>query len=810
MATPAERSIGVAVLGDTDKAAFLAGSTARRLSGGYGGADELLNQISGTTTPTPGDYGDERDYTSADLPAPQGGGDGAFPNGGGGYGHGKPGGFGDTTGPDGDGFGHTPTNGHDLFTLGILFRPEVLTTLVEPVLRTTRSALTTEQGTHLGTGPHHVTPGPYGHGGDDDTTGTTAYPGSGHTGHVPTTVGGDQTGDRFEPFKVTGTPSAHGHHAGHGVHPGHRPAPAYTPSVPNGHTGPTVGGGAGPDTTFEPFKTTGPGSEDYPGGPTGPAGPGFGGDGVTSGPTDTPTHGGPGVTPSHGFTGQPHAGHAGGPGGVTGSPFAPTDAPDYGLPKISTLPPAGPNGLPNGFPNGGPHAGQQHVGGAPHDDGQYHGDDGHDGHDGQPWPAIRGTPGQDYPVYSSIPRTGFSCREQQYAGYYGDMDAQCQVFHICQEDGRHDAFLCPNGTVFNQRFFVCDWWYNFECDETPSLYHLNSQLYVGARLAPALREVLREASMALRNHNSKVHTQLTDFPRPPLPARLQELPVAPTPEWFLTGTSRTVASAITQDLLTVASPMKLPDTAPLVTLAVPHTEDQITLVPRTTVVLGSTDQRHTLVPRTRRTAFPDSVNPEPTTLVQRTRPSEVWLVMTVRITAVPRTATSDTADHTTEAPQVQTSRAPQLTEGRSTMEEPRDQRLTAGRITVAPPVPLTTEDQLMPVPALLTSLTLTKTTTAMPAGPDTVAAEEATEEASSARASARRRPITRRAETTLSPEAAGRLPAARPTTAVTQPPQSSPLHSADSASFRHKKTALPGVPSHFRTAAAVDAMQRQH
>lgn len=44
----------------------------------------------------------------------------------------------------------------------------------------------------------------------------------------------------------------------------------------------------------------------------------------------------------------------------------------------------------------------------------------------------------------NIPETGFNCADYEFPGYYADVEAECQVFHICQEDGRHDAFLCPN------------------------------------------------------------------------------------------------------------------------------------------------------------------------------------------------------------------------------------------------------------------------------------------------------------------------------------------------------------------------------
>lgn len=116
------------------------------------------------------------------------------------------------------------------------------------------------------------------------------------------------------------------------------------------------------------------------------------------------------------------------------------------------------------------------------DDGQYQHDSGHHG-SGNPidWlrDAIRGEPGRDYPILYSVPNTPFKCDDVGYPGYYADVDAQCQVFHICQMDGRKDSFLCPNGTVFSQRNFVCVWWYDFDCSQAPSLYNLNEKLYKG-------------------------------------------------------------------------------------------------------------------------------------------------------------------------------------------------------------------------------------------------------------------------------------------------------------------------------------------
>ena len=48
---------------------------------------------------------------------------------------------------------------------------------------------------------------------------------------------------------------------------------------------------------------------------------------------------------------------------------------------------------------------------------------------------------------------------------------------MCQHDGRKSDFLCPVGTIFNQEIFVCDWWQNFRCQDTPNFYANNDELY---------------------------------------------------------------------------------------------------------------------------------------------------------------------------------------------------------------------------------------------------------------------------------------------------------------------------------------------
>lgn len=71
---------------------------------------------------------------------------------------------------------------------------------------------------------------------------------------------------------------------------------------------------------------------------------------------------------------------------------------------------------------------------------------------------------------------------------------------MCQMGGVQDSFLCPNGTIWNQEKFACQWWYEVSilwwwcrcprthnllpfspvqvsCAVAPSFYALNNNLY---------------------------------------------------------------------------------------------------------------------------------------------------------------------------------------------------------------------------------------------------------------------------------------------------------------------------------------------
>ncbi|XP_076260577.1 uncharacterized protein LOC143196620 [Rhynchophorus ferrugineus] len=87
--------------------------------------------------------------------------------------------------------------------------------------------------------------------------------------------------------------------------------------------------------------------------------------------------------------------------------------------------------------------------------------------------GVEGKPYRDYPSYSYIPKTTFTCRNLK-SGYYADLETDCQVFHIC-EDGRKISFLCPNGTIFQQSELICEWWNKVNCTNSPYLYEESAE-----------------------------------------------------------------------------------------------------------------------------------------------------------------------------------------------------------------------------------------------------------------------------------------------------------------------------------------------
>jgi hypothetical protein len=70
----------------------------------------------------------------------------------------------------------------------------------------------------------------------------------------------------------------------------------------------------------------------------------------------------------------------------------------------------------------------------------------------------------------------FDCTDKAI-GFYADLEFDCQIFHMCDEDGRRIPYMCGNETSFNQRFRVCDWSYNVDCQDSPNWYYLNDLTY---------------------------------------------------------------------------------------------------------------------------------------------------------------------------------------------------------------------------------------------------------------------------------------------------------------------------------------------
>lgn len=89
--------------------------------------------------------------------------------------------------------------------------------------------------------------------------------------------------------------------------------------------------------------------------------------------------------------------------------------------------------------------------------------------------SVSGVPGIDFPGYTTIPNTPFSCEFRPFdPGMYADESTGCQVYHLCYQ-GRRESFLCGIGTVFNQAIMNCDFWHAVDCSKSSEYYYLNSE-----------------------------------------------------------------------------------------------------------------------------------------------------------------------------------------------------------------------------------------------------------------------------------------------------------------------------------------------
>ncbi|XP_020712744.1 mucin-5AC [Ceratitis capitata] len=126
--------------------------------------------------------------------------------------------------------------------------------------------------------------------------------------------------------------------------------------------------------------------------------------------------------------------------------------------------------------------------------------------------TIPGEPEVDYPIYSEVPETSFECAGR-HEGYYADMETRCQAFRICAHTARsvHGfGFLCPNGTLFSQKNFVCDWYRNVNCAESEQYYSKNNANRIGSsydmmeKVRQMMEYPMKTISRALQNKGSSV------------------------------------------------------------------------------------------------------------------------------------------------------------------------------------------------------------------------------------------------------------------------------------------------------------------
>ncbi|EAT41433.1 AAEL006933-PA [Aedes aegypti] len=93
-----------------------------------------------------------------------------------------------------------------------------------------------------------------------------------------------------------------------------------------------------------------------------------------------------------------------------------------------------------------------------------------------------------YLDFDNLPETNFTCAGKVIGGYYADLEASCQMFHVCtigQGDEPMDIkFLCLNGTVFDQETRVCERVDEVDCSKSERFYYLNLELY-GNTIIPA-------------------------------------------------------------------------------------------------------------------------------------------------------------------------------------------------------------------------------------------------------------------------------------------------------------------------------------
>ena len=79
------------------------------------------------------------------------------------------------------------------------------------------------------------------------------------------------------------------------------------------------------------------------------------------------------------------------------------------------------------------------------------------------------------------------------------------MFHVCvgSSPSAFFSFLCPNGTLFNQQYFICDWWFNVDCQHDKTL--LSESFTQSPSDSPSVR--LDTIYSAIKAANEKYESQ---------------------------------------------------------------------------------------------------------------------------------------------------------------------------------------------------------------------------------------------------------------------------------------------------------------
>ena len=72
------------------------------------------------------------------------------------------------------------------------------------------------------------------------------------------------------------------------------------------------------------------------------------------------------------------------------------------------------------------------------------------------------------------------------------------------------------GTLFNQQYFICDWWFNVDCSQAEDFYSLNEDVAAAAAAATAAAE---EGGAGEPSNELATYTLPEQAPPAPTPLR---------------------------------------------------------------------------------------------------------------------------------------------------------------------------------------------------------------------------------------------------------------------------------------------------